>query len=80
MSISPMTSCQKQELRGFLLDDLVRGDDDGYDLVLDRETAEVYKLREKTGINIPFIAAIVSVYVLFLLFLYLVKKPGKTDQ
>lgn len=68
---------KNKELRGFLLDDLVRGDDDGYDLVLDRETAEVYKLREKTGINIPFIAAIVSVYVLFLLFLYLVKKRAK---
>nr|QKQ15316.1 amylase [Geobacillus sp.] len=68
---------KNKELRGFLLDDLVRGDEDGYDLVLDRETAEVYKLREKTGINIPFIAAIVSVYVLFLLFLYLVKKRAK---
>ncbi|KMY61793.1 hypothetical protein AA904_02515 [Geobacillus stearothermophilus] len=59
------------------MDDLVRGDGDGYDLVLDRETAEVYKLREKTGINVSFIAAIVSVCVLFLLFLYLVKKRAK---
>lgn len=68
---------KNKELRGFLLDDLVRGDEDGYDIVLDRETAEVYKLRNKTGVNVPFIVAMVAVYALFILFLYMVKKRTK---
>ncbi|GCD83825.1 hypothetical protein PTHTG4_28900 [Parageobacillus thermoglucosidasius] len=62
-----------KELRGLLAGDLVRSDRDGYDIIINRETAEIYALTDKTGNNIPFIMAIVAVYVLFILFLYLVK-------
>jgi alpha-amylase len=66
-----------KELRGLLAGDLVRSDRDGYDIILNRETAEIYALADKTGINIPFIAALVAVYVLFALFLYFAKKRSK---
>lgn len=66
-----------KELRGLLNGDLVRSDKDGYELIADRETAEVYVLAKKTGLNVPFIAALVAVYVLFGLFLYYVKKRSK---
>lgn len=66
-----------KELRGLLAGDLVWSDRDGYDTIINRETAEIYALTDKTGINIPFIMAIVAVYVLFILFLYLVKKRSK---
>jgi alpha-amylase len=66
-----------KELRGLLAGDLVRSDRDGYDIIINRETAEIYALADKTGINVPFIVTIVAVYVLFMLFLYLVKKRSK---
>ncbi|WP_199426421.1 alpha-amylase family glycosyl hydrolase [Thermaerobacillus caldiproteolyticus] len=66
-----------KELRGLLAGDLVRSDRDGYDLILNRETAEIYVLAKKTGLNIPFIATLIAIYVLFGLFLYYVKKRSK---
>lgn len=66
-----------KELRGLLAGDLVRSDRDGYDIILNRETAEIYALADKTGINIPFIATLVAIYVLFVLFLYFAKKRSK---
>jgi alpha-amylase len=55
----------------------VRSDRDGYDIIINRETAEIYALADKTGLNIPFIATIVAIYVLFILFLYFAKKRSK---
>ncbi len=65
---------QGKELRGLLAGDLVRSKDGKYDIILDRETAEIYVLAPKTGVNIPFIAALLAVYTAFGLFLYLAKK------
>ncbi|CUA79317.1 alpha-amylase family glycosyl hydrolase [Anoxybacillus suryakundensis] len=65
---------QGRELRGLLAGDLVRSKDGKYDIILDRETAEIYVLAPKTGVNIPFIAALLAVYTAFGLFLYLAKK------
>ncbi|MBB6176682.1 alpha-amylase [Anoxybacillus tengchongensis] len=65
---------QGKELRGLLAGDLVRSKDGKYDIILDRETAEIYVLAPKTGLNIPFIAALVAVYTAFGLFLYFAKK------
>ncbi|MBA2872067.1 alpha-amylase [Anoxybacillus calidus] len=66
-----------KELRGLLAGDLVRGNKDGYDIILDRETAEVYVLADKSGINIPFIAVLIAIYVAFGFFLYFAKKRRK---
>lgn len=65
---------QGKELRGLLAGDLVRSKDGKYDIILDRETAEIYVLAPKTGLNIPFIAALLAVYTAFGLFLYFARK------
>ncbi|MDE8565205.1 alpha-amylase family glycosyl hydrolase [Anoxybacillus rupiensis] len=69
-----------KELRGLLSGDLVRSSKNGYNLISDRETAEIYVLAKKTGLNIPFIAALIAVYVLFGLFLYYAKKRAKRSR
>ncbi|WP_461201025.1 alpha-amylase family glycosyl hydrolase [Anoxybacillus sp. TBDG-1] len=69
---------QGKELRGLLAGDLVRSKDGKYDIILDRETAEIYVLAPKTGLNIPFIAALVAVYASFGLFLYLARKRKRS--
>lgn len=66
-----------KELRGLIEEDIIRPAKDGYYLVLDRETANVYALVEKTGLNIPFISALIGVNVLFAIFLILVRRRQK---
>ena len=66
-----------KELRGLLADDLVRSDEEGYEIILDRELAEIYVLAEKTGLNIPFISALVIIYGAFAVFIFKVSKKRK---
>jgi alpha-amylase len=66
-----------KELRGMLADDLVRSEDGKYNLILDREQAEVYILAEKSGLNIPLIAALAAVYTAFMIFIFLLWKRSK---
>lgn len=68
------------ELRGLLEDDRVREEDGKYYIVQKRETANVYALVEKTGWNWSFIAALVGVNVLFIIFLVLIKKRKGTES
>ncbi len=68
------------ELRGLLEDDRVREENGKYYIVLKRETANVYALAEKSGWNWSFIAALVGVNVLFIIFLVLVKKRKGTES
>ncbi|MBS4198663.1 alpha-amylase [Bacillus sp. FJAT-49732] len=69
---------KNKELRGLLGTDLVRVDNNGnYHIVLERESAEIYKLTEKSGYNIPFILSIFVVFALFILFMYITWKRGK---
>jgi alpha-amylase len=63
-----------KELRGLLNGDLVRSTDEGYKIVLERETPEIYILAEKTGLNYPFIATLIAIPSLFVLFIYLNKR------
>ena len=64
-----------KELRGMLNGDLVRSTDDNqYDLIIDRDEAEIYVLAKKSGINLPLIGSLVVVYILFTLFIIKVKK------
>lgn len=68
------------ELRGLLEDDRVREENGKYYIVLKRETANVYALAGKSGWNWSFIAALVGVNVLFIIFLVLVKKRKGTES
>lgn len=67
----------KKELRGLLADDLVRSKDGKYNLALARESAEIYVLAEKTGLNIPYLVAMGAVYVAFFGFIFLLLKRRK---
>ncbi|MCZ8531747.1 alpha-amylase family glycosyl hydrolase [Psychrobacillus psychrodurans] len=69
---------EDKELRGLFESDTVRASDDGsYRLVLDREIAEVYQVKEDKGLNSAYIAAMIIAYLLFMLFLIIVWKKGK---
>ncbi|RIW35294.1 alpha-amlyase [Bacillus salacetis] len=68
------------ELRGLLDEDLVRADGDTYDLILDREEAEIYVLAPKSGLNYGFIGALTAVYVIFMIFIYYVWKKGRENR
>lgn len=67
----------EMELRGLLAGDLVRSDKGKYTLFLDREEAEVYALAPQTGLNIPYLAAMAIVYVLFITFIILLWRRSK---
>ncbi|MFS1515668.1 alpha-amylase family glycosyl hydrolase [Bacillus sp. SCS-151] len=64
----------EKELRGLLAGDLIRSDEQGYKVTIDREEAEIYVLAEKTGVNLPFMLMVFAVPALFLLFLFANKK------
>ncbi len=63
-----------KELRGLLNGDVVKDRDKQYNLILDRDKAEIYVLKDKTGINMPLIGANLAVIAAFLLFLILILK------
>ncbi|MCS0672623.1 alpha-amylase family glycosyl hydrolase [Cytobacillus firmus] len=69
-----------KELRGMIADDLIRGKDGKYEMIIDREEAEVYVLAEKSGLNIPLIAALAAVYSAFMIFIYLLWKRSKKKK
>ena len=69
---------EDKELLGLFESDIVRATDDGsYRLVLDREIVEVYQVKDDTGLNRAYIAAMVIAYLLFMLFLIIVWRNGK---
>ncbi|MED4225136.1 alpha-amylase family glycosyl hydrolase [Neobacillus cucumis] len=66
-----------KELRGLLAGDLVHGQNNQYILITDRDHSEIYVLAEKSGLNIPLVAAIAGVAFLTIIFLLLIIKRGK---
>lgn len=69
-----------KELRGLLANDLIRSKNDKYELIIDREEAEVYVLAQKTGLNYKLITAWGIVYALFIAFIFLIWKGSKKKQ
>ncbi len=71
-----------KELKGYLTADLVRSSNGKYTIIIDREEAEIYELKDKSGLNYAFIAALSAVYILFVGFIYIAWKRGrkKTKQ
>lgn len=63
-----------KELRGLLEGNTVRSKNDKYDIILDRDLAEIFVLTKKSGINFTLIGSIVAVYILVFLFLWKIKK------
>jgi alpha-amylase len=69
-----------KELRGLLAGDLVHSQNHQYNLIIDRDNSEIYVLTEKSGLNIPVIAAIVGVAILSIIFLLLIIKRAKNSR
>ncbi|PLS02960.1 alpha-amylase family glycosyl hydrolase [Neobacillus cucumis] len=69
-----------KELRGLLAGDLVRNHNNEYILIVDRDNSEIYVLTEKSGLNFPFIAALVGVVILALIFVFLIIKRGRKAE
>lgn len=62
------------ELRGLLVDDLVRPNNKGFDIVLKRELSNVYVVAPKTGLRIGVIVTIPAIFIGFIIFLWIVKR------
>lgn len=69
-----------KELRGLLGGDLVPIENGEFNIILDREEAEIYVIGDKSGPNIPFIALTGAVAVAFIFFLVLLKKRSKGNR
>jgi glycosidase len=72
-----LTSSQLEdgkELRDLLEGDLVRENHNKYDIIIDRDKAEIFVLTNKSGINFTMIGSLVVVYLLVMLFLWKLKK------
>lgn len=77
-ALDPKEIGTKKRLRGVLDgDQIVETEDDQYHVVVDRELAEVYLVKEDKGFNIPYLIASIMVYVLFLSFLWAVWRKGR---
>ncbi|MGI2327442.1 alpha-amylase family glycosyl hydrolase [Planococcus sp. YIM B11945] len=67
-----------KEIRGLFENDIVRQEANGeYQITLDREVAETFHVTEERGFNKAYIAALIVLYVVFLVFLRIVWKKGK---
>lgn len=70
-----------KEVKGILNGDVIRANDTGkYPLVQDRETVEAYKVYDKSGINYPFMVALILVYILFVVFIVMLLKQAKKNK
>ncbi|MBS4204101.1 alpha-amylase family glycosyl hydrolase [Lederbergia citrea] len=69
-----------KELRGLLGTDMVRSNNGEYEIFIEREAAEIYKMTEKSGYNITFILSIFLIFGVFALFMYIVWKRGQNRQ
>lgn len=67
-----------KEMRGLFESDIVRQEANGeYMITLDREVAETFNIIEERGFNKAYIAALIVLYVVFMIFLRVVWKKGK---
>ncbi|WP_191562350.1 alpha-amylase family glycosyl hydrolase [Metabacillus idriensis] len=62
---------ENKELRGLLTGDITKEKNGKYEIILDRETSELYEVGEKTGPNLPLISVFVVVPALFAGFLFM---------
>ncbi|MCH1625836.1 alpha-amylase family glycosyl hydrolase [Ferdinandcohnia quinoae] len=63
-----------KELRGLLTEDLIRPNDGKFDVIVDRDIAEVYLVQNDTGINYWLLITVIIIPILMLTFLYINKR------
>lgn len=66
-----------KQLSGLFEKDVVRLDDNGYNIVIDREIVELYQVKDEQGFNIAYIAMMALVYSIFLVFIWALIRRGK---
>ncbi|WLR42919.1 alpha-amylase family glycosyl hydrolase [Bacillus carboniphilus] len=71
---------EEKQLQGLLEDDIIKVNNGKLPVSLERETAEIYEVVDEVGINISFILVIISVPVLFILFLFVVKRRSLKNE
>lgn len=70
-----------KRLRALLgTDQVVLTEDDHYNVVVDRELAEIYLVKEDKGFNIPYLIASILIYVFFFGFLWAVWRKGRQSR
>ncbi|MFS0782915.1 alpha-amylase family glycosyl hydrolase [Bacillus sp. 1P06AnD] len=80
VTLSSKDLADHMELRGLLAGDLVREKDGKYTIIINREESEIYALADKTGINKGFIGAILSVWIVFAIFILIIMKRSKRKR
>jgi alpha-amylase len=63
-----------------LNDDLVRPNKKGFDIVLKRESSNVYAVAPKTSLNIGVMIAIPSIFVAFIIFLWFARRRNNEQK
>lgn len=67
-----------KEMRGLFENDIIRENEDGnYQITLDREVGEAFTVIEQRGLNKAYIAALVVLYVTFMIFLWFAWRRAK---
>ena len=67
-------------LSGLILGDNIKGKDNRYDLITDREESELYAIINERGLNNSYLVAAVLVILLFGLFIFLVSRRSKRQK
>ncbi|MEM5004906.1 alpha-amylase family glycosyl hydrolase [Priestia megaterium] len=71
---------KENELRGLITEGIIRPVDDVYNISLEPETTNVYKVVKKSGFNIGYIAAVAAVYTGFGIFLYKASSKRRKEK
>ena len=80
-AVDPEEVGSDKRLRALLgTDQVVETEDNKYNVVVDRELAEIYLVKEDKGFNIPYLIASILIYVIFFGFLFAVWKKGRSGR
>lgn len=72
---------EDKELRAVLSNEIVKQNKNGdYIVVLDREVSDVFQIIDKRGWNIPYLAALSIIYLLFIVFVIVFVKRGRKNR
>lgn len=80
-TISVNDVSEGKQLSGLLGDNIVReNEQDEYKIALDRETVEIYIVEDNQGLNWIFIGMVISIFVLFVIFIMVLSYKQKKRE
>ncbi len=81
VDLTPAQLGEGKMLNGILHEEKVRiNDKDVYPVILDREMVEIYQVRNDEGLNIPYMVALGLVWIIFIGFVAIIIKRGKSRR